>query len=614
VRVYLDIETYSSVNLADCGVYKYVESDDFQILMCAISIDGGPVRVLLGDQLAEELVPLLFHDYTFVAHNAQFERVCFSRFLGMPTGKYLDPENWHDTQATAAEHGYPKKLENVARVLGGELKDDAGKRLVRLFCIPNRKGVRNLPEDHIDDWLDFIAYCAQDVVTLISIDEKLGDFPTPTERAVWCADQAVNDAGMAIDLEMAKRAVVASEGNRMLQELEVQSLTGVANPGSNPQMLAWLRSQGVELDNMQAATVAALLEDPFIDDTVRRVLELRQELALVAAKKYATAVASVCSDGRLRGNYRFFGAHTGRWSGSGVQLQNLPRAGFKYEVDQTMAILDLKAGQGATSQELKALVRALFVGPFTVVDYSSIEARVIAWLAGEKWALDAFADGRDIYVETAERMGGLTRAQGKVAVLALGYQGGTNSLRAMGAEGDDDELQKLVTQWRRANQKIMGLWSKVQDSISEHGPVGRYLRTSGRGQTLYMHLPSGRAITYHGVRWERYRVQDPKTGRMIVKEGWRYDNPERPGARIGTYGGRMSENITQAVARDIMAEAIVRLQEHGYVVVGHVHDEAIVQGNHDVAEIVKIMTESPTWATDMPINGEGFTCERYRKG
>jgi DNA polymerase len=274
---------------------------------------------------------------------------------------------------------------------------------------------------------------------------------------------------------------------------------------------------------------------------------------------------------------------------------------------------------------LKKLVRALFVGPFTVVDYSAIEARVVAWLAREEWALQAFRDHRDIYVETAARMSTpgneLTRFQGKVAVLALGYNGGINSLRAMGAEGDDEDLKRLVVQWRKSNSRITRLWQKLGDAFSDTGEAGPHLRLTESedklGRALHMWLPSGRAITYHGVKWERYVVVDPKTGKMVHKEGWRYADPKNPfnyRQRIGTYGGRLTENATQAVARDIMAEALVRLEDKGFRPVAHVHDEIIVEGEHDVEEIKAIMTEVPSWAEGLPIDGEGFTCARYRKG
>jgi DNA polymerase len=285
--------------------------------------------------------------------------------------------------------------------------------------------------------------------------------------------------------------------------------------------------------------------------------------------------------------------------------------------DPEAAILDLKMGLGAEPYTLKALVRSMFIGPLTVVDYASIEARVVAWIANEEWALQAFRDGRDIYVETAARMSTpstpLTRFQGKVAVLALGYNGGVNSLRAMGAEGNDEELLRLVQVWRRANPRIVRLWEVMGDAVESGGRVGPHIRISRHGSTMKMHLPSGRAIVYHDVKWERYVVVDDKTGKKIHKEGWRYADPKRGGARIGTYGGRLVENATQAIARDVLAEALIRLEDAGYAVVGHVHDEVIVEST-DLPGVEKLMVQQPSWASGLPLDAEGFVTDRYRKG
>jgi DNA polymerase len=632
-RLRIDIETRSRVDLKKSNVYRYVECPDFQILMAAWSLDGSPTRVATSPRGIRGIPGLWDDSVTKVAHNAPFERVCFSRFLGMETGDYLPPEPWHDTAAVAREHGYPASLEAAAKWLGCTPKDSAGSRLIRLFCVPNRDGGFNDATTHPDEWLEFMAYCAQDVDTLAEVDEALGDFPTETERQVYFADQHINDHGFLIDAGMAQQAMQAAEANRLEQETRVRELTGLSNPGSQPQFLKWCKeSISPRIPNIQKETVSRLLASDRLTDEQREVLELRQELALVASKKYASALATMCADYRLRGTLNFFGAHTARWSGRGTQVQNLPREAFVMEDPDTgkevwdehaeaAAILDLLMGSGATSLELKKLVRSLFTGPdgLTVVDYAAIEARVIAWWCGEEWALAAFRKGRDIYVETAERMGGLTRAQGKVAVLALGFAGGVGSLRAMGAEGTDQELQFLVDQWRRANPSIVRSWRLLGDAVADaqDGPVavGQHVTVTRSGETMRIHLPSGRAITYHGVRWERYRVTDPKTGRPKAKEGWRYDNPKpSPPARIGTYGGRLAENVTQAIARDVMAAALVRLLRKGYQPVGHVHDEIIVEGTHPVDEISRIMCVPPKWAQGLPIDGEGFTTKRYRKG
>lgn len=604
--LYVDIETYSSVDLTSSGVYRYVEAPDFEILMAAWALDDGPVELAVGLQAIIAIPGLLDSRIEKVAHNAQFERVCFSAALEFPVGEYLDPNEYRDTMAAAAEHGYPRKLGALAAALGGEQKDEAGTRLIKMFCIPNKNGERTRPEEKPEDWEQFKAYCIQDVVTLRDVDKSL-DPLTPMETRVWVADQTINDRGVQVDTEMARFAVDAAATNRMVQELRITQLTGVDNPGSGTQMIKWLRESGLEVSNMQAETIQKLLAQD-LDDVQREVLELRVELALVASKKYSAALGYVSSDGRLRGGFRFFGAHTGRWAGSGVQMHNLPRAAMDSPTEAEAAICDLKMGLGADAHTLKALVRSLFIGPFVVVDYAAIEARVVSWLADEGWALQAFKDGRDIYVETAERMGGLTRFQGKVAVLALGYNGGIGSLSAMGAQGSNKELQFLVDQWRAANPAIVDLWATMENRFRLGGPVGDRLCIEVDNETRRMRLPSGRAITYHGCKWEWKEDRWGRRRRMAS-----FIDPR--GVRVDTYGGRLIENATQAVARDVMAEALVELNDWGFSVVGHVHDEILVEAREeDLDDIKKLMLKSPSWGEGLPLDGEGFACARYRKG
>lgn len=618
--LYIDIETYSRVDIKKSSVYKYATDADFQILMAAYALDDEPVRLAVGAAAISSIPGLWDADVLKVAHNAAFERVCFSEHLrqqgdGCGSQQYLDPAEWDDTMALAAEWGYPKSLDHLAKALGAEQKDGAGTALINWFCKPDRNGKRRMPEDHPEKWQQFCDYCVQDVVALRDIAQRLPGWPTATERQVWLVDQHINDRGIHVDVEMAQAAVTTAADNQMLDELEMMRLTGIANPGSNVQLLAWLQAQGVGVGNLQAATVTDLLQDDDLAPTVRRVLQLRQELALVAAKKYTAALDRVNDDHRLRGSFAFFGAHTGRWAGRGVQLQNLPSAtlGAKdasdAEIETAIAagVLDLLLGTGASAHTLKALVRAMFVGPFTVVDYAAIEARVVAWLANEQWALGAFADGRDIYVETAERMGGMTRKEGKVAVLALGYNGGVNSLRAMGAEGSDKALQRLVTQWRNANPAIVGLWAEMDEAFKQGGPVGEHLVVEKDGSDRLLRLPSGRAVVYHDLR---QRWKDGPYGRQRVVS---FADPKGPGFRTDTYGGRLVENVTQAVARDILAEAIVRLHQRGHRVVGHVHDEVLVEGG-TVRDVVRVMVEPPAWTKGLPLAAEGYTCKRYRKG
>lgn len=636
--LFIDIETFSRTDIK-AGVYRYSEDQDFGILMAAWAVDDGPVTVETDQDGIAQIPGLLDANVRKVAHNAQFERVCFSRFFGLPLDQFLPAGQWVDTAAMAGVLGWPQKLSNLADALGVSAKDSAGTRLINLFSKPNRKGERVTPADKPEQWAEFVRYCEQDVHVLREVYHTLGDGPDEAgslgvEGPVWLADQAVNDRGIAIDVGLARRAVAADEDNRRRARAEMQRLTGLPNPGSVIQLLGWFRDTGLDLPDLRAATVTEALGRDDISDTHRRVLQLRQETALSAAKKFTAALDGVCSDGRLRGHLRYFGAHTGRWAGRGVQLQNLPRAqlrdaataerayaaGASEEAAETAAfeamlgsvLLDLESGFGASAESLKALVRPMFTGPFTVVDYSAIEARVVAWLAGEQWVLDAFADGRDIYVETAKRMGhGMTRQSGKIASLALGYNGGPNALQIMaGAYGmrfDDDEARAIVQQWRRANPAIVRLWSDLDHAFRHGGRAGTHLTVSGGADTRSIRLPSGRSIHYRGVTFPTVT----KHGR--TEAGIAYIDPVKYPSRTYTYGGKLTENVTQAVARDILAAALVRLERAGYPVEGHVHDEILVHG-HDLPGVSRLMIDPPAWAGGLPIAGAGFTTERYRKG
>lgn len=635
-RLYIDLETRSRQDLKKVGVYRYSEDPSFKILMASYAWDNDAVSTTFSETDICALVEQAqSKSALIVAHNAQFERVTISR-VACPPGKFLHPQHFHDTMAVAGEQGLPQSLDGAAEATGAQRKDSAGSALIKLFCVPRRDGGWNDETTHPAEWLDFIAYCEQDVETLRDLDHRLGDFPNEMERQVWIADQLVNDTGIHVDLELCRQAVAAGEVNKEEAERGISEVSNIMNPRSQPQMMAWVRKEGLEdlLPNMQAETLQMVLESGLLTQEQETVLELRADAALTSSGKFATALAVANADERIRGSFYFFGAHTGRWAGRGVQLQNLPRDHFKDEAQQQAAMLDLEIGLGATGKTLRKLVRPAFLGPFTVVDYSSIEARVVAWLAGEVWALDAFRAGRDIYTETAERMSTpdhpLTRPQGKIAVLALGYNGAVNSLRAMGAEGTDDELVALVRQWRKANARIVKLWADLDNAIEDGEAVGQYLHLRRQGSTMQLWLPSGRAIHYHGVKLgERkiYKCDNQQTGdirvarlwkedgkevRVETKRQWSYRSPKGPG-RIGTYGGRLTENATQAVARDIMAEALVRLTSRGYTVAGHIHDEIIVEGEHDPAEIAGIMCEQPTWADGLPIEAEGEVCQRYKK-
>ena len=624
-QLFIDIETFSNQDLRKSNVYRYSEDPDFEIMMAAYAVDDGPVLVALGAEEIDNIPGLWDDDVEKIAHNAPFERVCFSRFMYLMAessgydirgqDQFLGPEHWTDTMMWAAELGLPQALGALAVALGAEEKDEAGTRLINLFCKPYR-GRRVTPEEKPEDWQAFVAYCVQDVATLRDAYRRLKELgePTDTERQVFLADQRINDHGIAVDVATVKRAILAAEHNATEHLAEAKKITGLENPNSTTQLMDWFKEQRFHMDNLQAATVVSALARAKAENAgaVARVLELRQEMALTASKKFGAIMEHVCSDDRLRGQFRFFGAHTGRWSGKGVQLHNLAR----HEADDVEAVLiDLALGLGATSADLKGIVRAVLVGPFGVVDLNAIEARVLAWLAGEEWVLQAFRDGKDLYVVQADKMTALIgkpyiRKDGKIAVLALGYNGSIGSLRAMGAEGSDEELYELVGGYRESVPNIVAFWKKLEVAFRRVAgrpgrvvEVGRLKVEAGDGNDVRMVLPSGRALVYHNVRvGERLRFKDAR--------GW-----------TDTYGGRLTENATQAVARDILAEILARLLGAGYNVAGHVHDEVLVDltgrsqdPETDLATITEIMTQVPDWATDLPLAAEGFVTERYRKG
>ncbi len=611
--LYIDLETYSNLDLKKVGVYAYTEDPGFEILMAGWSLGGEEPGIAIGEKEISAIPGLFDSSVIKVAQNSQFDRICTSK-LGPQS-----PRNWIDTMALAAEIGLPQSLEMMAKRLKVDPKDSAGSALIRLFCMPKKdrktgKYRRTMPHEHPEKWQEFLAYCVQDVRTLILVAEAMGlNFPTTTEEQLFLVDQIINDRGVKIDVELARRALEAATENASAAAIRLKQITGLANPNSIQQLLPWLREAGSPLPNLQAETVEKAIEDPDTTAEAREVLELRQGTALTASKKFEVALRQMSDDGRLRGQFRFFGAHTGRWAGRGVQLHNLPRAEVS---DPETAILDLKMGNGATAHTLKALVRPMIVGDpsLTVCDYSAIEARVLAWLAGEEWVLEAFRQKRDIYVETADRMSTpgntLTRFQGKVAVLALGYQGALNSLLAMGAQGDDDELYALVRQWRTANPKIVSFWGKMETGWDE-GRRALRVDFKKEGSTTRMVLPSGRALTYRWVKNQMVLVQDKRTGNMRQQMSRTFSDTN--GYRVETYGGRLTENVTQAVARDILADALINLEREGYPVVGHVHDEVLVETT-DLAAVQEIMCQPPSWAQTLPLAAEGFVTQRYRKG
>lgn len=631
MKLYIDVETRSGVSIKTTNPYRYAEDPDFAVLMCAYAVNDGPVLVAIGhDEIRRELGKLLTDpDVLKVAHNAAFERVTLGRALGLDGP--LDPRQFEDTMARAGTLGLPQGLDALAQALGAAEKDSAGASLINWFCspLPRRSEFRD-PAEHPEKWAQFVAYCAQDVETMRDIDRLMPDWPTEHERKVWVADQIVNDRGVPFDDELARAAVAAGEANGAADYAAMQTLLGIDNPRSNTQLLPALAAAGYEGTDLRAATVKTELERARTEDNAPlvRALELRQDLALIASKKFEAGLRHVTSDGRLHGQLRYFGAHTGRWSGrGGIQVQNLPREqlpGLSEDDDVDVALdtacLDLLLTGEADPVTLKALVRASLTGPLTVCDYSAIEARVLAWLAGERWTLDAFRSGEDIYVTTAERMGGLTRQEGKVAVLALGYGGSVGALRAMGygADLDDEEVKPLVYAWRGANPAIVAWWSQLEQAFRDGGTAGK-VRVEIRGRDRYVWLPSGRPIVYRDVRYMKVKLIDPKTNEPRLDwEGrprmvWRATFKSPLGPRADTYGGRLAENVTQAVARDVLAHALVAAVEAGLPITMSVHDELVAEGEcYD--KLRAVMLDMPDWSDGLPMNAEGFTAPRYRKG
>ena len=611
--VWLDYETRSRTDI-DAGAHRYCQDPDFGILILAYAVGGERVRVAQNAleifEAHEEIwsVP----DAIYVAHNSGFDRVVMSTYRGLPEGTYMDPAEWVDTLVLAQNAGYPANLDKLTKALKVSEKDATGKRLINLFAKPNRKGGWNDATTHPEEWAQFCAYAGQDVHSMRDAARLLPK-QSEMERAVWIADQRINDRGVLVDLPMALAAVQADTENKAAQRAEVIELTGVDNPGSNPQMLAWFESVNFPMPNMRAETVREKLAADDVPDTVRRVLELRQELALTSApSKFKAALTMAGKDGRVRGTARYYGAHTGRWAGRGIQLQNQPRASLG-ELEP-LALLDLMEGFGASSAALKALVRPMLLGPLTVVDYSQIEARVIAWLAGEQWVLDAFQAGRDIYVETAKRMHmddpkGKGRQSGKSAVLGFGYGGGINAAKNVGAKGSDEELEELVQLYRSANPKIRQFWYDLWDAFVKGGEVGPISVRKSNG-VRRVRLPSGREIIYRGVHAQRVEKVSERTGRVYMS--WDVVSRHPTGKLAYQWHGTIAENVTQAVARDLLAGCLPVCEERGIPVVAHIHDEIVAEGDH-LDELTKIMLDAPDWADGLPVDADGHVVARYTK-
>lgn len=648
----IDIETFSSTNLAKAGVYPYAENDDFDILLFGYSIDHGPVRVVdlaSGEELPEEILAALVDPGVVKwAFNAAFERVCISSWLrkhhpNVLPEAMLDPAQWRCTMVWAAYLGLPMNLEQAARVLSLEIRIGAtGKRLVRQFCAPvqptllNTAKTRNPPESDRQAWKQFIAYNVRDVEVEQALRDRLDPFRLPeAEWAAYALDQSINDTGIRLDQQLVDNAVRIHETYRETILQEARQLTGLKNPNSPSQLKDWLNKHNCPVQSLTKTEVETALESA--TGTVRQVLQLRSALAKSSVKKYQAMQQAVCADGRARGLIQFYGAgRTGRFAGRLIQVQNLPR---NYLSDLAQARSLVSAGNGGALEllydsvpdTLSQLIRTAFIpspaNRFIIADFSAIEARVIAWLAGEENTLQAFRDGKDLYCETASRMfavpvekhgeNAYLRQKGKIAVLACGYSGSVGALKAMGALRmglEEAELKPIVDAWRAANPNIVQLWDEVGEAairaVTTRQPIElRQLEFTHEAGMLFIALPSGRRLAYFKPQLGKNRFG----GTSITYSGV---TTARKWGLIETYGGKLVENIVQAIARDLLVNAMCQVHRAGYRIVMHVHDEIIIdnpQTAGSVEEVCQLMSQPPTWALGLPLDANGFEFSFYRK-
>lgn len=639
----IDIETYSDVDLTKSGVYAYSDSPNFEILLFAYAFDDEETQIIdlaCGEQLPDRVLQALDDPSVIkTAFNAQFERTCISRYLG----HRLPPVSWQCTAVQSAMLALPLSLDGVGEVLNIHRKKlKEGTDLVRYFSIPckptkaNGGRTRNLPSDAPEKWQRFKTYCIRDVDAEREIRQKLRGYPIPeSEMELYRLDQEINDRGIMVDQELVAQAVRCDLEFKEHTTARAYELTGLNNPNSVSQVKAWLEDRGVETESLDKKAIRGLIPDS--DGEVLEMLKLRLLMAKTSVKKYEAIQRAVCSDGRVHGLLQFYGANrTGRWAGRLVQVQNLPQ---NHIPDLALARDLIKRGEfdriemlyDSTPNVLSELIRTAFIPKpgcrFIVADFSAIEARVLAWLSGEHWRLESFANGEDIYCASASKMFGVPvvkhgvngdlRQKGKIAELALGYGGSVGALTAMGALEmglQQEELQPLVNQWRNANPHITKFWWDVDAAAlktvrekedTQVGPVC----FSWRSGMLFVTLPSGRKLAY-----VKPRIQTNGFGR----DGITYEGvgESKKWLRIETYGPKLTENIVQATARDLLALAMLRLRNAGFEIVMHIHDEAVVEvpnGLSSVDEICQIMSEAPDWAAGLPLRADGYECEFYKK-
>lgn len=640
----IDIETYSDIPLQKTGVYRYCESPNFEILLFGYSIDSGPVQVVdlaCGEHIPKEVLAALEDDSVIKwAFNAAFERVCLSRYLGYPTGEYLDPESWHCSMVWAATMGLPLSLEGVGAVLGLEKqKLTEGKELIKYFCQPclptkaNGQRTRNRPFHAPDKWGLFKRYNARDVEAEMGIQQKLSKFPVPPQ--VWeeyDIDQEINDRGVRIDMELVEQAIQIDARSRQELTDAMKRMTALENPNSVQQMKQWLSDNGMETDSLGKKVVAELLKTA--PPELAEVLTLRQQLAKSSVRKYQAMEKTVCSDNRARGMFMFYGANrTGRFSGRNIQLQNLPQNHLP-DLAEARALVRsgdfdaVKLLYEDVPDTLSQLIRTAFIpregAQFLVADFSAIEARVIAWFAGESWRQEVFAKGGDIYCASASQMfkvpvekhgiNGHLRQKGKIAELALGYGGSVGALKAMGALEmglTDEELPQLVDAWRQSNPNIVKFWWAVDKAVMEavrykHTTTDYGLTFSCRSGMLFITLPSGRKLAY-----VKPKVGTNKFGgECITYEGI---GSTKKWERLDSYGPKFVENIVQATARDILCYAMRTLRCCSIVM--HIHDELVIEADPRMSldAVCEQMGRTPPWAKGLLLRADGYATPFYKK-
>lgn len=639
-ELHLDIETYSTVDLKKNTVYRYVEDEGWMILICSWCVGQGEIHTAYGHEEVSGIPGLFDPAVKKIAHNSDFERINFSALKGLPVGTYIDPEEYIDTAVLASLWGYPRSLKGFCKVVGGEAKDEAGGRLINMFSVPNRKGERTLPEERPADWDAYVEYNRQDVISMRDNIYRLGKgFPSDEEYEAWITATRINDRGIKIDTALAGAAHRQYEANKKRDLARVKEITGLDNPNSVQQFKGWLAEQGFEMESIDKTHVAELLERDDLPDEVREAVERKQLAALSAATKYVIAQGSTNSDGRLRGTIKYSNANTGRMTGVTLSIQNLPRDHFtdaegEHDMEAEQAAIDkLLAGVPVGSEDLKKLVRPLLMGPFTVSDYSAIEARLTAWAAGEDSVLESFRNGEDIYVATAERMGGVKagfdRQRGKSATLGCGFGGGAGALLNLGGakiypKGTPDEviwegLTSLVETWRVAHPHIVSWWKQVHTAFDKGGPASRRIPVDVEivGNDRYVWLPSGRALVYHNCRREYVQPKD-RNGKPLPyrRRAWVCDAVVGNGTQRRIVGGPTQvENIIQAIGRDLLTHALVNVERAGFRTVTHVHDEIVTEttGGLTVERLSSLMCDLPDWAEGLPVEAAGYTTQRYRK-